>query len=177
MLPPTVAGGGQSQLSIFGGIGTDTFQFRDLNGAIGHTDNVSYDCVRGVCTLEFQSSLISRVPFNPFAPLQLSLQVVADAFGGAGGCCTSSGGPTGSPTSSQVTYFDPWQFTVLDQNGNIIPDLYFNSAEGANYLVTDGSSPTPTVPEPSTWAMLLIGFAVLTFMAHRRKSEPALMAA
>jgi PEP-CTERM motif-containing protein len=33
------------------------------------------------------------------------------------------------------------------------------------------------VPEPSTWAMLLIGFAGVGFMAYRRKAKPALMAA
>src|SRR4029077_7392290 len=33
------------------------------------------------------------------------------------------------------------------------------------------------VPEPSTWAMLLLGFAGLGFMTYRRKSKPALMAA
>jgi hypothetical protein len=33
------------------------------------------------------------------------------------------------------------------------------------------------VPEPSTWAMLLLGFAVIGFTAYRRKSKPALMAA
>jgi PEP-CTERM motif len=33
------------------------------------------------------------------------------------------------------------------------------------------------VPEPSTWAMMLIGFAGIGFMAYRRKSKPALMAA
>ena len=31
------------------------------------------------------------------------------------------------------------------------------------------------VPEPSTWAMMLLGFAGLGFMAYRRKSKPALM--
>ena len=36
---------------------------------------------------------------------------------------------------------------------------------------------TSAVPEPSTWAMLLLGFAGLGFMAYRRKSKPALMAA
>jgi hypothetical protein len=33
------------------------------------------------------------------------------------------------------------------------------------------------VPEPSTWAMMLLGFAGLGFMAYRRKSKPASMAA
>jgi hypothetical protein len=44
---------------------------------------------------------------------------------------------------------------------------------------TDGSFTTGVgaVPEPSTWAMLLVGFAGIGFMAYRRKSQPALMAA
>jgi hypothetical protein len=33
------------------------------------------------------------------------------------------------------------------------------------------------VPEPSTWAMLILGFAGIGFMAYRRQSKPALMAA
>ena len=33
------------------------------------------------------------------------------------------------------------------------------------------------VPEPSTWAMMILGFAGIGFMAYRRKSTPALMAA
>ena len=33
------------------------------------------------------------------------------------------------------------------------------------------------VPEPSTWAMMIIGFAGLGFMAYRRKAKPALPAA
>jgi hypothetical protein len=36
---------------------------------------------------------------------------------------------------------------------------------------------TTAVPEPSTWAMLLLGFAGIGFMAYRRKTKPALMAA
>jgi uncharacterized protein (TIGR03118 family) len=33
------------------------------------------------------------------------------------------------------------------------------------------------VPEPSTWAMMILGFAGIGFMAYRRKAQPALMAA
>jgi hypothetical protein len=36
---------------------------------------------------------------------------------------------------------------------------------------------TAAVPEPSTWAMMLLGFAGLGFMAYRRKAKPILMAA
>ena len=34
-----------------------------------------------------------------------------------------------------------------------------------------------SVPEPSTWAMMILGFAGVGFMAYRRKLKPALMAA
>jgi hypothetical protein len=33
------------------------------------------------------------------------------------------------------------------------------------------------VPEPSTWAMMLLGFAGIGFIAYRRKSKPALIVA
>jgi len=33
------------------------------------------------------------------------------------------------------------------------------------------------VPEPSTWAMMILGFAGVGFVAYRRKSTPGLMAA
>jgi hypothetical protein len=51
-----------------------------------------------------------------------------------------------------------------------------------NILLDLGSVPVPdtptgAVPEPSTWAMMILGFAGVGFMAYRRKSKPALMAA
>ncbi len=51
----------------------------------------------------------------------------------------------------------------------------------SNFVLNAPPSPPPqvnsSVPEPSTWAMLLLGFAGIGFMAYRRKSKPALMAA
>jgi hypothetical protein len=35
---------------------------------------------------------------------------------------------------------------------------------------------TPAVPEPSTWAMLLIGFAAIGFAGYRRRSQRAIVA-
>jgi hypothetical protein len=40
-----------------------------------------------------------------------------------------------------------------------------------------GNGVTATVPEPPTWAMMILGFAGVGFMAYRRKSKPALMPA
>jgi hypothetical protein len=36
---------------------------------------------------------------------------------------------------------------------------------------------TSAVPEPSTWAMFILGFAGVGFLAYRRKQEGALSAA
>jgi hypothetical protein len=52
-----------------------------------------------------------------------------------------------------------------------------DSAETYVNTGTAGTWQVSAVPEPSTWAMLLLGFAGVGFMAYRRKSGPALMAA
>jgi hypothetical protein len=54
------------------------------------------------------------------------------------------------------------------------------AANGSGLLDTNNNEGTwqvTAVPEPSTWAMLLVGFAGIGFMAYRRKLKPALMAA
>jgi hypothetical protein len=53
-------------------------------------------------------------------------------------------------------------------------DPTFNSNN--QYSLQFSPSLTSGVPEPSTWAMMLLGFAGIGFMSYRRKSKPALMA-
>jgi outer membrane lipase/esterase len=55
-------------------------------------------------------------------------------------------------------------------------ELQFPQYLSAEATLPDGFS-VAAVPELSTWAMLLIGFAGLGFMAYRRKSKLALMVA
>jgi outer membrane lipase/esterase len=61
--------------------------------------------------------------------------------------------------------------TALFWDG-IHPTAFAHSVIAEQFLDATGA-----VPEPSTWAMLLLGFAGIGFMAYRRKSKPALMAA
>jgi PEP-CTERM motif len=56
------------------------------------------------------------------------------------------------------------------------PIKYFDLS-GAYIGLTNLTAATSAVPEPSTWAMMLLGFAGVGFMAYRRKSKPALMTA
>jgi hypothetical protein len=70
----------------------------------------------------------------------------------------------GIDPSSALNAFDPDAF---------VTELTFASA--GNF--TGEMDPiTAAVPEPSTWAMMLLGFAGVGFMAYRRKSKPALIA-
>lgn len=54
-------------------------------------------------------------------------------------------------------------------------DVVFNTAAiGQNADVTGSvTSFTAAVPEPSTWAMMILGFCALSFMARRRKQNRA----
>jgi hypothetical protein len=54
-----------------------------------------------------------------------------------------------------------------------------NGLNGAviSNITVDDLGATSAVPEPSTWAMMILGFAGIGFMAYRRKSKTALMAA
>ena len=54
-------------------------------------------------------------------------------------------------------------------------DIWNSNANKTGYV--GAVFTTGSVPEPSTWAMMLLGFAGVGFMAYRRKSKPALMSA
>jgi hypothetical protein len=78
-------------------------------------------------------------------------------------------GLTGDSGALQVftnasSYEDPTA-TLKDASGQVISfDLL-------------GPSLTPAVPEPSTWAMMILGFFGVGFMAYRRTSKPTMYAA
>ena len=75
--------------------------------------------------------------------------------------------------SNNLIFF---QFGAGQNNIQLVFNETMSSGQGFsfNYAAAGGVS---AVPEPSTWAMLLLGFAGIGFMAYRRKSTPALMAA
>jgi PEP-CTERM motif len=59
-------------------------------------------------------------------------------------------------------------------------DFTFTPATGGQTVIVPETftlnATVGSVPEPSTWAMMILGFAGIGFMAYRRKSKPALMA-
>jgi hypothetical protein len=61
-------------------------------------------------------------------------------------------------------------YVVGDAANNVFAsvDPTLNVPDGYSIFFSDGIS---SVPEPSTWAMILVGFLGLGFMAYRRKSN------
>ncbi len=75
-------------------------------------------------------------------------------------------------------------FNVFDRFGSQIytgsesaPVFAPGTFAGTFGTLTITDAVTPAVPESSTWVMMIVGFAGVGFMAYRRKSKPALMAA
>jgi hypothetical protein len=69
-------------------------------------------------------------------------------------------------------------FSPLNFNPNVSGiytiDLKLFSADKRE--LADVSIQVNAIPEPSTWAMLILGFAGIGFMAYRRKMQPAALA-
>jgi hypothetical protein len=84
------------------------------------------------------------------------------------------------PTSIDLNTFSSKTYTVQEDAYyiySVAPDtnIGFVGSRFINFDLTSLS--VAAVPEPSTWALMLVGFAGIGFMAYRRKSKPALMAA
>lgn len=74
-----------------------------------------------------------------------------------------------SPTDRFTGWFDYWRSPSGSPSN---PETYANFR--ANTLTV---SAVGAVPEPSTWVMMLLGFAGLGFMAYRRKQNGSALAA
>ena len=85
-------------------------------------------------------------------------------------------------TSSFYDNFITFDYNYANPN-HLVFDIGLNilsGADGGNNVLSVDPLVTGTigaVPEPSTWAMMFLGFAGIGFMAYRRKSKPVLMAA
>jgi hypothetical protein len=66
---------------------------------------------------------------------------------------------------------------AVNANGGGKDGTYVYNDTGTASFAETTPSQVAAVPEPSTWAMLLLGFAGIGFTAYRRKNKPALMAA
>jgi hypothetical protein len=93
------------------------------------------------------------------------------------GLVFSVGGPDGQPCAFASGCYMSIFYAPNAIAGAPQYDLFLSNAgaNGVDFILT--AELTTSVPEPSTWAMLLLGFTGLGLTAYRRKSKPALMAA
>ncbi|MEH2492929.1 hypothetical protein V1280_008868 [Bradyrhizobium sp. AZCC 2230] len=84
-----------------------------------------------------------------------------------------------------------WGGTSLSSSGNVVSGIEGNGLVLFSGLITSISWTNPTfenyyaitvgqvgaVPEPSTWAMMILGFAGVGFMAYRRRNQASALTA
>jgi len=132
---------------------------------------------------EFNGAVMAMASNSAGAPALGLLPGSADGVHSYGPQFTYDVGPIGpgNPIDAGVTFpftdSDDTTFLtdITGANANNIVDIYTSSgingepAVLANQFVISGGG----VPEPSTWAMMLLGFAGLGFLAHRRSRKTA----
>ena len=119
---------------------------------------------------EFESSLGLGSSFNILTP-QLFFVEIASAY------------INGPSNSIPLSLTSPFTYTLQagDTSSGSIAYRTTDFTSGFFELVAADLSPTTltvtvaeSVPEPATWAMMIIGFAGVGFIAYRRKLKPAL---
>jgi outer membrane lipase/esterase len=128
-------------------------------------------------TLADIQSLVSTVIANPTAFGFTATTVLPGVPGSTtGSACVAGAGATawglfcGNTTTPQPN-FAHLRSADSEQTSFFSDDQHFSAAGQlieANYAFSLLQGP---VPEPSTWAMMLLGFAGIGFMAYRRKQN------
>lgn len=90
------------------------------------------------------------------------------------GCGPGASSPLAGPLSFHVAGVTISSFDDPNSGGNLFSaDIIGNN--GKTGVVA--ANTVPAVPEPSTWAMMILGFCGLGVLTYRRKNRPALSAA
>ena len=148
----------------------DAIQLTYFNG----TSDLTSIIFGATLNLTFSMSSGSQID-----PLAIPIQIVTTANTGTDAQNADWVGPFGTSTPQTLNVFEGenanaelWGEFVGDPG--FVPTLLISS--DANSFIGNGS-PVSAVPEPSTWAMMILGFVGVGFLAYRRKSKPAMIAA
>jgi hypothetical protein len=67
-----------------------------------------------------------------------------------------------------------YNVSFYDASHGLLGTYQLDATTGPSGTITFAA---PAAPEPSTWAMMILGFVGVGFMAHRRRRQSALTAA
>jgi hypothetical protein len=113
------------------------------------------------------SSVFGHSSFVEFQLLNAGAVVLTGSVANNGYCCGYStylgfSGGGFDEVRLQDGSLEPWSTP---------PSPTFSDSD-SNLLAIDSIAAVSRVPEPSTWAMTILGFAGVAFVAYRRKSKP-----
>jgi hypothetical protein len=145
--------GAPSVGSAFGtfGVGVGGFQSARDYATTGFTSQTVAD--RTISKVLSNTPAVSISVSNPDIPASITTPF------------TILSGLTGSGFYSSVF---AGNFSSFEESFTLIPQTIVVTVDGV------GAAPVAAVPEPSTWAMLLFGFAGVGFMAYRRSRKEGL---
>lgn len=158
-------------------------QSTDVTSAIGFSNGSGPQIITFTSTDAFSTSASGQADIMPFSATFNNLALKAS---GAASAFTSLLLDIVVPVNESVTFTSPTSITSgatqqLSKNGN---NFILVTAENGETFSTLNLSTTGNisdikqtrvdlagaVPEPSTWAMIILGFLGLGFMAYRKKS-------
>jgi hypothetical protein len=161
---PLTGGSGVLQLNLPGLLGSGFTQIYPGSGAPGSGTLPSSDFMSLSATIDGYSFLFTSIGNNAgqIASLQFNNGLLTDIE-------TAGAGGTSSTNSNEH----------LQIHGSNFDQLQAYPGTGANFTgtFTVAAPVVSAVPEPSTWAMMLLGFLGLSFMAYRRKQSDLLLGA
>lgn len=116
-------------------------------------------------------SITFNVPWVAGQAYSVKFIDIARSYGGVDPFTVSYGATTATFTPGSTTV---WSTDVFSFVGNATDALVFaGTALPGDHSSAIDSVTIATVPEPATWAMMILGFFGIGFMAYRRKSPAA----
>jgi hypothetical protein len=172
---------------IFGGSSTFVSEIVTINGVSAPTfgDSAGEVLAENGSTFSAQSHYAASVtPLFTYPTFSLTSYISADGFFAPNDSIPldySQSGTYASADYPMYAYFDAFSVSLDLQTGQstgnwTAADVMLSSVTVSSITVGDSPSPT-SVPEPSTWAMMLLGFAGLGFAGYRTSRKAASIAA
>ena len=158
------------QLTLVSGIGTDSLEFSyvltntsTVGGSGSRVSGFAFD-MDPLATSGSASGDFTKIHFDKSYP---------NAIGDVDACLSNSGacsGPGGATLSDPATGTFILNFDS-DIGSLALSDFYvrYQSLTGLNGITSAAGGQVPGVPEPSTWAMFLLGFFLIGGMLRSRR--------